>query len=158
VDPAPPRTKRATTRRVELVVGRPVRSTGDIAIMMVEAGGHRRRRTPTTRPGAPKVTEAVIAGWDSRECKVWIRDSIEMQTQKLVGAGRRFTRRFRTNPCSTTTDDVVSPRSEAVGGESLAKAGTISDKANAPTTRPTRARRPRSSSKLTAEGAGVRGQ
>src|SRR4029079_15275587 len=60
----------------ELVVaGREV--DGDIAIMMVEAGGTE-KAAEYYEAGAPKVTEAVIAqGLD--ECKVWITDSIKLQ-------------------------------------------------------------------------------
>src|SRR3954470_10980703 len=68
----------------ELVVaGREV--DGDIAIMMVEAGGSE-NAWRYYEAGAPKVTEAVIAqGLD--ECKVWIKDSINMQRELVAKAG-----------------------------------------------------------------------
>src|SRR4051812_37001662 len=68
----------------ELVVaGREV--DGDIAIMMVEAGGTEKAYA-YYEAGAPKVTEAVIAG-GLQECKVWIRESIELQRKLVEQAG-----------------------------------------------------------------------
>src|SRR3954468_16214056 len=68
----------------ELVVaGREV--DGDIAIMMVEAGGTEKAYA-YYEAGAPKVTEAVIAG-GLQECKVWIRESIELQRKLVAQAG-----------------------------------------------------------------------
>src|SRR4051795_5275058 len=68
----------------ELVVaGREV--DGDIAIMMVEAGGTE-KAWQYYEQGAPKVTEEVIA--DGLEAsKTWIRESIELQRQLVAQAG-----------------------------------------------------------------------
>src|SRR2546421_3682056 len=67
----------------ELVVaGRAVDDTGDIAIMMVEAGGTE-RAWEYYEEGAPKVTEQVIAD-GLQEAKTWIREAIDLQNQ-LVG-------------------------------------------------------------------------
>jgi len=63
----------------ELVVAGRMIASGDIAIMMVEAGG-----TEATwrlyEAGAPKVTEEVIAD-GLEEAKQWIKASIELQKQ-----------------------------------------------------------------------------
>ena len=63
----------------ELVVAGRMIDSGDIAIMMVEAGG-----TEATwrlyEEGAPKVTEEVIAD-GLEEAKTWIRESIELQKE-----------------------------------------------------------------------------
>src|SRR5256714_352791 len=62
----------------ELVVaGRAVDDTGDIAIMMVEAGGTE-KAWEYYEEGAPKVTEQVIAD-GLQEAKTWIRESIDLQ-------------------------------------------------------------------------------
>jgi len=71
----------------ELVVAGREAADGDVAIMMVEAGG-----TETAwgmyQAGAPKVTEAVIAdGLESS--KAWIRESIELQRRLVAEAGTR---------------------------------------------------------------------
>src|ERR1700730_6101336 len=69
----------------ELVVAGRQLDDGDVAIMMVEAGG-----TPAAwelyQSGAPKVTEEVIAkGLES--AKTWIRESVELQRQLVAEAG-----------------------------------------------------------------------
>jgi len=70
----------------ELVVaGRQV--AGDIAIMMVEAGGTEQAWS-YYQSGAPKVTEKVIAT-GLEEAKVWITDSIELQRDLVAKAGSR---------------------------------------------------------------------
>jgi polyribonucleotide nucleotidyltransferase len=67
----------------ELVVAGRELANGDVAIMMVEAGGTENSFT-YYEAGAPKVTEEVIAsGLDAS--KVWIKESISMQRQ-LVAA------------------------------------------------------------------------
>ena len=64
--------------------------SGDIAIMMVEAGG-----TEATwrlyEEGAPKVTEEVIAD-GLEEAKQWIKASIELQKQLRAAVVRRVAR------------------------------------------------------------------
>ncbi len=71
----------------ELVVAGRQLDDGDVAIMMVEAGG-----TPAAwelyQSGAPKVTEEAIA--DGLEtAKTWIRESIELQRELVAKAGAR---------------------------------------------------------------------
>src|SRR6478736_2760051 len=63
----------------ELVVAGRQIDSGDIAIMMVEAGGTERAYSYYEN-GAPKVTEEVIAQ-GLEECKTWIRESIDLQRQ-----------------------------------------------------------------------------
>jgi polyribonucleotide nucleotidyltransferase len=70
----------------ELVVAGRQLESGDVAIMMVEAGG----TTATWRlyeEGASKVTEEVIAG-GLEEAKTWIRASIDLQKQLVAAVVR----------------------------------------------------------------------
>ncbi len=66
----------------ELVVAGRQLDNGDVAIMMVEAGG-----TPKSfdyyAAGAPKVDEAALAG-GLEACKVWIKESIGLQRQLVA--------------------------------------------------------------------------
>ncbi|MST34586.1 polyribonucleotide nucleotidyltransferase, partial [Acidimicrobiaceae bacterium USS-CC1] len=69
-----------------VVAGRQLES-GDVAIMMVEAGGTE-AAWPMYQDGAPKVTEEAIA--DGLEAaKGWIRESIELQRRLVAEAGSR---------------------------------------------------------------------
>jgi polyribonucleotide nucleotidyltransferase len=69
----------------ELVVAGRLLDDGDVAIMMVEAGGTE-AAWPAFEAGAPKVTEEVIA--DGLEAsKTWIRDSVLMQRELAELAG-----------------------------------------------------------------------
>jgi polyribonucleotide nucleotidyltransferase len=71
----------------ELVVAGRQLDDGDVAIMMVEAGGTE-AAWDLYQSGAPKVTEAVIAeGLES--AKTWIRESVELQRQLVAEAGTR---------------------------------------------------------------------
>ncbi len=74
---AHPTFEESTESTFELVVAGRMIDSGDIAIMMVEAGG-----TEATwrlyEEGAPKVTEEVIAD-GLEEAKQWIKASIELQ-------------------------------------------------------------------------------
>ena len=132
-----------------IVAGREV--DGDIAIMMVEAGGTEKAYS-YYEAGAPKVTEAVIAG-GLEECKVWIKQSIDMQRELVEKAGVHSPIPY--DEVLDYTDDVFA-KVEALAGEALAKAGTIADKAerNAATDAATDA----ALEQLTAEGAEFEGQ
>ena len=133
----------------ELVVaGREV--DGDIAIMMVEAGGTEKAWS-YYEAGAPKVTEAVIAG-GLEECKVWIKQSIDMQRELVEKAGVHAPIPY--DEVLDYTDDVFE-KVAAIGPSSLANAGTIADKAerNAATDAATDA----VLEQLTAEGAEFEG-
>jgi polyribonucleotide nucleotidyltransferase len=69
----------------ELVVAGRELPTGDVAIMMVEAGGSE-KAWEYYEAGAPKVTEVVIA--DGLEAaKTWIKESIALQRQLVAQAG-----------------------------------------------------------------------
>src|SRR4051794_23837004 len=106
----------------ELVVaGREV--NGDIAIMMVEAGGTE-RAWHYYEEGAPKVTEEVIAQ-GLEEAKTWIRESIDLQRQLVEQAGVH-----EPIPYEAQADygDDVFARVEAVGSERIAATQTIVDK------------------------------
>ena len=71
----------------ELVVAGRVLPDGDVAIMMVEAGGTE-SAWELYQSGAPKVTEEVIAeGLES--AKTWIRESVELQLELVAKAGTR---------------------------------------------------------------------
>jgi polyribonucleotide nucleotidyltransferase len=72
----------------ELVVaGRETADGGDVAIMMVEAGGTE-KAWEYYDAGAPKVTEEVIAQ-GLEEAKTWIRESIKSQRELVEKAGVR---------------------------------------------------------------------
>jgi polyribonucleotide nucleotidyltransferase len=134
----------------ELVVaGREV--DGDIAIMMVEAGGTEKAYS-YYEAGAPKVTESVIAG-GLEECKVWIRQAVEMQRELVAKAGVHAPIPY--DEVLDYTEEVFA-KVEALAGEALAKAGMIADKAerNAATDAATDA----ALEQLTAEGAEFEGQ
>jgi polyribonucleotide nucleotidyltransferase len=107
----------------ELVVaGRQV-DNGDIAIMMVEAGGTE-RASEYYDEGAPKVTEEVIAtGLEAS--KQWIRESIDLQRQLVDNAGSRPTIEY--TPMLDYTPDIADKVAE-IGTERLAQAQTIADK------------------------------
>jgi polyribonucleotide nucleotidyltransferase len=71
----------------ELVVAGRQLDNGDVAVMMVEAGGTEKAWS-YYEAGAPKVTEAVIA--DGLEAsKSFIRDSIALQRELVAQAGAR---------------------------------------------------------------------
>ncbi len=71
----------------ELVVAGRQLESGDVAIMMVEAGGTD-QAWQHYEAGAPKVTEAVIAeGLEA--AKAWITESIALQRQLVEQAGAR---------------------------------------------------------------------
>ena len=69
----------------ELVVAGRARPDGEIAIMMVEAGGTE-DAWRHYEDGAPKVTEEVIAG-GLEDSKVWIKESIDLQKQLVRDRG-----------------------------------------------------------------------
>jgi polyribonucleotide nucleotidyltransferase len=71
----------------ELIVAGRQLDDGDVAIMMVEAGGTE-AAWELYQSGSPKVTEEVIAqGLES--AKTWIRESIDLQRQLVAEAGTR---------------------------------------------------------------------
>jgi len=66
----------------ELVVAGRELDDGDVAVMMVEAGGTPKSFTYYGE-GAPKVDEAVLAS-GLQACKTWIKESISLQRQLLA--------------------------------------------------------------------------
>jgi polyribonucleotide nucleotidyltransferase len=108
----------------ELVVAGRQLEGGEIAIMMVEAGGTE-AAWELYQGGAPKVTEEAIAdGLES--AKTWIRESIELQRQLVAEAGVRAPLSWE--PQLDYGDDVAARVAE-VGTASLEKITLITAKA-----------------------------
>ncbi len=112
----------------ELVVAGRRLADGDVAIMMVEAGGTE-KSWDMYQAGAPKVTEEVIAG-GLEEAKKWINASIELQLQ-LVHKVQEAHGPIEMIPYTENVDyqpdvfDAVSDSARAPIGEAMA----IADKA-----------------------------
>ncbi|HET9611099.1 MAG TPA: polyribonucleotide nucleotidyltransferase [Acidimicrobiales bacterium] len=111
----------------ELVVAGRQLDDGDIAIMMVEAGG-----TETAwdlyQAGTPYVTEEVIAG-GLEAAKTWIRESIEAQLELVDRAKNAgLITPLEWEPQVDYSDDIAA-RVEAVGTESLTRVAGITAKA-----------------------------
>jgi polyribonucleotide nucleotidyltransferase len=108
----------------ELVVAGRQLDDGDIAIMMVEAGGTE-AAWELYQSGAPKVTEEAIAeGLES--AKTWIRESIVLQRQLVDEAGTRAPLSW--HPQLDHGDDVVA-RVADVGAAAIEKVTSIVTKA-----------------------------
>jgi polyribonucleotide nucleotidyltransferase len=108
----------------ELVVAGRQLDDGDIAIMMVEAGGTE-KAWQYYQDGASHVTEEVIAeGLEA--AKGWIRESIELQRQLVEAAGVH-----QPIPYVPQTDygDDVWEKVSQVGTDRIAKVTTITQKA-----------------------------
>ncbi|HLO35695.1 MAG TPA: polyribonucleotide nucleotidyltransferase, partial [Candidatus Deferrimicrobium sp.] len=103
-----------------VVAGRAVGD--DVAIMMVEASGTE-RAFEYYDEGAPKVTEAVVAG-GLEAAKVWIKESIDLQNELVAKVGSKPTISFES--ATDYGDDVF----DAVSAyrDQIAKANTIADK------------------------------
>ncbi|MCU4183737.1 polyribonucleotide nucleotidyltransferase [Acidiferrimicrobium sp. IK] len=108
----------------ELVVAGRQLDNGDVAIMMVEAGGTE-AAWELYQGGAPKVTEeAIAAGLEAS--KTWIRESIELQRELVAKAGTRPPLAFV--PQKDYGDDVLARVTE-VGTDRIDKVSTITVKA-----------------------------
>ncbi|HVA73970.1 MAG TPA: polyribonucleotide nucleotidyltransferase [Acidimicrobiales bacterium] len=108
----------------ELVVAGREAADGDIAIMMVEAGGTD-AAWGMYQAGAPKVTEEVIAdGLES--AKTWIRESIDLQRRLVAEAGARPPIAYE---AQVDYGDDVAARVAEVGTERVDKVTTITAKA-----------------------------
>ncbi|PIE31357.1 MAG: polyribonucleotide nucleotidyltransferase, partial [Ilumatobacter coccineus] len=111
----------------ELVVAGRELDSGDVAVMMVEAGGTEKSFSYYD-DGAPKVDEAVLA--DGLEaCKVWIKESIALQRQLVASviATKGPITPLEFEPVIDYTDEVY----QAVEGlvtDDIAAAVTIADK------------------------------
>jgi polyribonucleotide nucleotidyltransferase len=98
---------------------------GEIAIMMVEAGGTE-DSWQYYEAGAPRVTEEVLTeGLEAS--KTWIRESIELQRQLVAKVGKKPTIAYE---LFTDYKDDVFERVVAVGSDAVAKANTITEKAD----------------------------
>ncbi len=108
----------------ELVVAGRALANGDVAVMMVEAGGTE-DAWKYYEQGAPKVTEEVIAeGLEAS--KRWITDSIELQNELVEKKGKP-----EPIPYAIQTDfaEDVWDRVVAVGTDRITEASTIVSKA-----------------------------
>jgi polyribonucleotide nucleotidyltransferase len=111
----------------ELVVAGRQNDEGDIAIMMVEAGGTE-KAWELYQDGTPFVTEDVIAG-GLEAAKTWIRESIDAQRELVAKAEQAgLIHRLEWEPQVDYTDEIAA-RVEAVGTESLTKVAGITVKA-----------------------------
>jgi polyribonucleotide nucleotidyltransferase len=108
----------------ELVVAGRVTEGGDVAIMMVEAGGTE-AAWQLYQAGAPRVTEEVIAdGLES--AKTQIRESVELQKRLVAEAGSRAPLAYE--PQVDYAED-VSARVAEVGRSRIESVTTITAKA-----------------------------
>ena len=108
----------------ELVVAGRQLDDGDVAIMMVEAGGTEAAWS-LFQSGAPKVTEEVIAeGLEAS--KAWIRESVDLQRRLVAEAGSRPPLPFV--PQVDYGDDVAE-RVAQVGTQQVDEVTTITAKA-----------------------------
>ncbi len=108
----------------ELVVAGRELDNGDVAVMLVEAGGTEKAVTYIAA-GAPAVNEDVIAeGLESS--KKWIKESIALQRQLVAQAGSRPPMRY--TPVLDYGDDVFAAV-EAQAGSALSAAVAIAGKA-----------------------------
>ncbi|MSX20954.1 MAG: polyribonucleotide nucleotidyltransferase, partial [Actinobacteria bacterium] len=109
----------------ELVVAGRELDNGDVAIMMVEAGGTEKSYSYYEN-GAPKVTEEVIAG-GLEASKRWIKESIALQKQLVAAviAAKGSITPLSYKPVLDYGDDVGAGVSRVVG-DKIAKAITIS--------------------------------
>ena len=113
----------------ELVVAGRQLDSGDIAIMMVEAGGTEKSFSYYAE-GARKVDEEVLAG-GLEACKVWIKESIALQRQlvaSVIATHGPIVPLTYTPQVDYGTD--VFDAVEKLGTTKLAKAITISAKAD----------------------------
>lgn len=108
----------------EMVVAGRLMDDGDVAVMMVEAGGTEKSFNYYA-DGAPKVDEAVLAD-GLTACKVWIQEVIGLQTQLVIAAG--VAAPIKWSPIVDYSDDVYA-RVEAVATTEAAKVMSIADKA-----------------------------
>ena len=112
----------------ELVVAGRQLDNGDVAIMMVEAGGTA-KSFEYYAAGAPKVDEKVLAG-GLDACKVWIKESIALQRQLVASviATHGPIVPMTYTPQLDYTQDVFDAVA-AIAADGVAKAITISAKA-----------------------------
>jgi polyribonucleotide nucleotidyltransferase len=112
----------------ELVVAGRQLDNGDVAIMMVEAGGTA-KSFDYYAAGAPKVDEKVLAG-GLEACKVWIKESIALQRQLVASviATHGPIKQMEYTVSADYGQDVFEAVA-AIAADGVAKAVTISAKA-----------------------------
>jgi len=112
----------------ELVVAGRQLESGDVAVMMVEAGGTE-KSFEYYATGAKVVDEGVLAS-GLEACKVWIKESIALQRRLVDGvvAARGPIERLEYTPVVDYGDDVFAAV-QRVATDDLARAVTISGKA-----------------------------
>ncbi|MGE0796016.1 MAG: polyribonucleotide nucleotidyltransferase [Acidimicrobiia bacterium] len=107
----------------EIVVAGRKTDDGEIAIMMVEAGGTE-RAFEFYDAGAPKVSESTVAeGLEA--AKTWIRESIDLQAELVALAGRKDPLPFES---ATDYGSDVAEAVAEVGRDLLSEANRIADK------------------------------
>ncbi|GIU83893.1 MAG: polyribonucleotide nucleotidyltransferase [Acidimicrobiales bacterium] len=109
---------------IEMVVAGRLLDDGDVAIMMVEAGGTE-RAWEYYSAGAPKVDEAALAR-GLEESKKWIRDAIRIQEQLVESVGGKPT--SDAYPIQIDYSDEVFAVVEADGRALLEETQRIADK------------------------------
>ncbi|MCB0990432.1 MAG: polyribonucleotide nucleotidyltransferase, partial [Acidimicrobiales bacterium] len=108
----------------EMVVAGRQLDSGDIAVMMVEAGGTE-KSFQYYADGAPKVTEEVLAS-GLEACKQWIDDVIELQKSLRLAVGAKPEMDWVRS--ADYSDEIIAAVRE-VGTERLTEALSIADKA-----------------------------
>ena len=96
---------------------------GDVAVMMVEAGGTGNSWS-LYESGTPKVDEDVLAG-GLEACKVWIREMIELQQQAIDAAG---TIAKMNPPTVTDYSDEIFAAVQSAATDRIAETQKIADK------------------------------
>ena len=107
----------------EIVVAGRELDNGDVAVMMVEAGGTE-KSFEYYEDGAPKVDEAALAT-ALEECKRWIKDAIALQRQLVEQVGSKPTMTYDVQ--ADYTPEIYS-EVESLGGERISKIMQIADK------------------------------
>jgi len=96
---------------------------GDVAVMMVEAGGTGNSWN-LYENGTPKVDEDVLAG-GLEACKVWIREMIELQQQVIDAAGPI---EKMNPPVATDYSDEILAAVQSAATDRIAETQKIADK------------------------------
>ncbi|MFV1991255.1 MAG: polyribonucleotide nucleotidyltransferase, partial [Acidimicrobiales bacterium] len=118
-----PTHEESTDSTFEMVVAGRLLEDGDVAVMMVEAGGTE-KSFAYYADGAPKVDEDVLSD-GLQACKVWIKEVIGLQTQLVIAAG--VAAPISWSPVVDYSDDVYA-RVEATAANDVAAAMIIADK------------------------------
>ena len=109
----------------EMTVAGRLLDDGDVAVMMVEAGGTG-AAWELYEGGAPKVDEAVLAE-GLNACKVWIKDAIALQ-QELVDAMGGKPETFPFEAAADYSDEIMAAVT-AAGADQIAESQKVADKA-----------------------------